>query len=256
MLLFVREINLYFISTFFFNLSSCRRSLDTNTRPVYTNGFNGVTNPIRETTMNDVKFDFSDSGSHIYDDPELLMSNRTQKESYDTLNFSNKSFEFSEKPIYDSADGVVSTKPPSHTATGYQVTPHAGHVIPNPRHVMPSASPVPLLPNTAYHALPLPPSSTTSASSLKPPLVSPHYSVPRPCMPLNGKAKTVENDYQELNNSTCDSEAAPAMATARKNYVPHLEIPGSSDDRLTREPSTLSDMNTDDEQYMDMNSLT
>ena len=224
-----------------------RRNLNSNGASIITNGFNGVTNAIVESKLDDVKFDFNDSGSHIYDDPELLLSSIHEKGSYDMLQFSNSTFEPNEKALYNEipCDGLTWSKkmPPSDSKRKEAEcdSSQASKTI----------------------------SASSSSSKVSPVPTTPNYDVPRRvkqspgnCTTLISKIKTVENDYQEL---TKEVSQVPSSAVndhfstgtmPSSNSLPPLVISSRDDSPLDDNigvPS-IGDDTKEEDQYMDMNS--
>lgn len=244
---------------------SDRANLQTHTVSVFANTLNGgVPNPIVESKLDEVKFDFDD-GSHIYDDPDVLlsgMSDRFDSENsqYDMAKIPDIDFGLSMTTFSNKASANSST--PSAVNAPRQA-PHRRAPLPTPKQAsrqvlkevrhdkqeneytpgvyqIPSSLPA----NNVFEEH----STFKPSSSSHPP---PGYDVPTgakpdggneckrqeekvtnymPLLETVGRGQRLENDYQMLSTGT--------------------ELSASNSGRVTPSPSV------EDDQYMVMDNLT
>ena len=193
------------------------------------NRFNGgVSNPIAESSLNETRFEFGDSGSHIYDDPELLMSNINAKAS--TSGYLNQAFGTNRMFFEQRLSEDLSQLEKKHEGSrGMEENDcHKGSSGDN----------------------------HSSSSSLSPLQAAPGYDVPRRIMlpneheldkytPLTGRVSIVENDYQDINTSRSERSTTPLEAAARNGHLPPLTIYSNQDE---------VESGTKEEEYMEMKS--
>jgi len=189
-----------------------------------------------ESLPNGVRFEFRDSDSHIYDDPEFLMSDIQAKES--APGYCNQMFVANQTLLKQSLDEDWSrlekkaevSRETDEAADDSERSISASKVTSKP----PSASAVPTL--QVLEGL---------------------YNVPRNIMSPNkqdymsliGRVNIAENDYQDVSTSRSERGDNSLEAARRNGSLPPLTISSDKDDSLE-----MDSVAKDEDQYMEMNS--